>query len=156
MHPAFGEFLDDCSSIKPTSKDFQLTHALAEAMAGYFPSAYDRITAFTEVFQRHASLLLHGMVLKRNTMGLTLTVGPYVVLNVQPAMSRNTSILNLAYYADQLVKLPVPTQCRMPAFLISLEGMPLDVGLSNIADIYVDSRTEIEYFYGCLWGENHG
>jgi len=155
MHPAFGEFLDDCSSIKPTPQDFQFAHDLAKAMAGYYPNEFDRLTDFASVFETRA-LSLHGIALKRNTMGLTLTVGPYVVLNVQPAMSRNTSILNLAYYADQLVKLPVPTQCRMPAFLISLEGMPLDVGLSNIADIYVDSRTEIEYFYGCLWGENHG
>ena len=48
MHPAFGRFLDDYRSITPSPED---THALAETIAGYFPSKLDRLTAFAESFR---------------------------------------------------------------------------------------------------------
>ena len=126
MHPIFGEFLDDCSSITPTPEDFQLAYNLAETMTGYYPSALDRLAVFACVFQRHASSL-YNIALQRNTTHLTLTVGPYMALNVEgkkePGTSGNAFIQNLVYYANHLSKSPVSLQCRMPAFLISLEGV---------------------------------
>ena len=83
MHPAFGQFLDDCQSITPSPEDFQLAHALAETMAGYFPNELDRLAAFADVLQEHTSLSLYGITLKRSTAGLSLTVGRYIVLNVE-------------------------------------------------------------------------
>ena len=166
MHPAFGQFLDDCRSITPSPADFQLAHVLAETMAGYFPNELDRLTAFADVLQEHASLPLYGITLKRSATDLTLTTGRYIVLvlNVEgkkePGASGNPFIQNLGYYANHLMKSSVSPQCRMPMFLVCLEGMLLGVGLHNpdlpdITNIYVYLRAEIKYLYGRLWRENH-
>ena len=163
MHPAFGQFFDDYQSITLSPEDFRLAHHLADTMAGYFPSELDRLTAFAGVLQTHASLSPFGITLT-DTAELTLTVGRYIVLNVEaknePWTGGNPSIQNLGCYANQLIKSPVSLQCRMPAFLVSLEGMPPGVGpqdpeFPDITDIYVYLRTEIKYLYGRLWGENH-
>ena len=140
MHPTFGEFLDDCSSIKPTPQDFQFAHDLAKAMAGYYPNEFDRLTDFASVFETRA-LSLHGIALKSNTTDFTLTAGRYMVLNVEgkkePGTSGNVFIQNLGYYASHLKKSPELLQCRNPAFLLSLEGAPPGVGSLDMADIYI-------------------
>ena len=89
-----------------------------------------------------------------------MIVGPYIVLDVEgrkePGTGGNPLIQNPGYYANQLVKSSLSLQCSMPAFLVSLEGMPLGVGshnpeLPDISDIYVYLRTEIKNLYGRLW-----
>ena len=136
MHPAFGQFLDDYQSITPSPEDFQLAHALAETMAGYFPNGLDRLAAFADVLQEHTSLSLYGITLKRNTTDLSLIVGRYIVLNVEgkkeSGASGNPFIQNLGYYASYLMKSSVSPQCRMPMFLVCLEGVLLGVGLHNL------------------------
>ena len=140
MHPTFGEFLDDCSSIKPTPQDFQFAHDLATAMAGYYRNEFDRLADFANVFETRA-FSLHGIALKRNTTDLTLTAGRYMVLNVEgkrePGSGGNAFIQNLGYYASHLKKSPELLQCRNPAFLLSLEGTLPGVGSPDMADIYI-------------------
>lgn len=53
MREAFGEFVEDCRSIQFRQEDINLTHALAERMAGYFTSEAERLDASPQVLQKH-------------------------------------------------------------------------------------------------------
>lgn len=135
MHPVFGEFLDDCRSTKPTPEVFQFTLAVADAMSRYFPDEAERVEAFSRALKAHAQIHLHATAVQRNTTDLALRKGAYIILSVKGKKeawpsSGDPSIQNATYYGKHIATDPKMSQsCRMPIFLLNLEGLPLSIGL---------------------------
>ena len=50
LHPVFGNFLDDCESFKPASKDEDFLYKFVTTMTNFYDKEIDRQTAILELF----------------------------------------------------------------------------------------------------------
>ena len=129
LHPVFGQFLDDCTTLLPTPDDVLFAHKVSTSMAGYFKGEDDRTDCLLRLFREHLKIDIGYVQGKAITDG-TWQTGPqfeFMAMNIEVKKEIGSSgdpyIQNIGYYNLYLQENQNAKTIGLPCILVSVAGM---------------------------------
>ena len=130
LHPVFGQFLDDCTTLLPTPDDVLFATKVSTSMAGYFKSEGDRTDCLLRLFREHLEIDIRGMSIGKAITDGTWQTGPrfeFMAMNIgvknEIGSSGDPYIQNIGYYSLYVQKNQNAKTFGLPCILVSVAGM---------------------------------